>query len=103
MSVRVVVSRPPGDKPSPESVIDPLLDNVPAAQERGRQLLNESDSDRMEEAGTIIGTDYIQNGVIVQIKNSHEDFRSMVTNFTLDITGSPFMISSAIRAERVVK
>lgn len=95
-----IVKRGLGDNPGDE-VIDSLLTSHAVIAERGRQLINANDSDRVIESGTVIGTEFLRPGKTLNIENQKKSFNGKITSFSLSVGSDPFSITSAVQVETI--
>jgi len=99
--MQVTVYRGAGDSQGAD-IIDELLADVRAGTERGRQAINGSSTDRIQENGSCPLHSFIENGSLALVTETEQQWRGMIRYYQLNLTldGSVFTADTAIRIER---
>ncbi len=79
-----IIERPPADKPGPD-IVSPILISDQSQIERGRQEINYHSTDRILKTGSVLNTEFIQPGVLVELQDKSGNIRGMVTGFSIEI------------------
>ena len=99
MSVTVI--RGLGDKPG-ENIVSSVLSTQVLQVERGRQEINSHDSDRIQVSGSVIGTEFVPPGSIVQVSEKGNQKNGYLTGISLVIDmSSNYSATSNVQIEQV--
>lgn len=100
MSVNVVVSRPPADKPGPD-IVDSLITDSNVARERGRAYINHHCSSRKVVSGNGPKNSLMFPTKLTEVIKTAKRYRGILTMYSRSYnrSGNNFTIDSAVTIE----
>ena len=99
--MKIIVQRGIGDKPGID-IVDPLLTTEPIGKERGRQVIDSSESKVLEQGNCPL-LPYMEPGKVSQVALTDSTFRGKVMSYSFTIDMAPFSQSSSVSIKRLRK
>jgi len=103
--MKIIVSRPPADRPGPD-IVEALLTSEPAAIARGRREIDHSTALRSIESGNCPLLPAMATGSLISVTTARGSYRGKLTLWatTIDISedGGDFTATTAVTIEREV-